>query len=47
MNMEISERLDDLAWWINRTLDAIHEEALMKLRTMAWQTGQFTRADRL
>lgn len=39
--------LQDLEWRINRALDAIHEEALMKLRTLARSTGQRTRADRL
>lgn len=45
--MTINEMLIKLESDLNAHLDRLHDELLAKLRTMARQTGQFTRVDRL
>lgn len=47
MNEEIKRMLANLDVRLNAALDKLHDELLAKLRTMARQTGQFTRVDRL
>ena len=47
MKSELDRRLTFLDWSLNRSLDRLHGELLMKLRTMARSVGQTTRVDRL
>ena len=47
MTNETETALANLACDITIRLDRLHDELLAKLRTMARQTGQFTRLDRL
>lgn len=47
MSNELQERLNALAWKINRELDRIHAEAIVVLLSQARATGQRTRLDRV